>query len=92
MNNAKSTIIKRGTQISIYTLIQYFECTYILYYYILIIIGVFKCKITMYHTEMAAINYFCIRFFNFTIFYAIYSTVYSYVHEYLLDAGKYFIL
>ena len=30
MNNAKSTIFKRGIQISIYTLIQYFEYTYYL--------------------------------------------------------------
>ena len=30
MNNAKSTIFKKGIQISNYTLIWYFECTYYL--------------------------------------------------------------
>ena len=47
MNNIKSTIFKRGTQISIYTLVQYFECAYyITLLYVCYNRGMFKCEIT----------------------------------------------
>ena len=54
MNNAKSSIFKRGTHISIYTLVQYFKCTY----YLILLYAccnkrVFKCK-TTFHPYLSA--------------------------------------
>ena len=62
MNKAKSTTFKKGTQISIYTLIRYFECTY----YVILLYAchnkrVFKCKITFSPYLSASLNHEVLR-------------------------------
>ena len=66
MNSVKGTIFKRGTQISIYTLVQYFEGTY----YIILLYAcyskrVFKCEITFSPYSSASLKHKVLRLKEF---------------------------
>ena len=57
MNNIKSTIFKRGTQISVYTLVWYFKCSY----YLILLYAcynkrVLKCEITFRPYSQASLK------------------------------------
>ena len=61
-NNAKSIIYKKEVQINIYTLIQYFKCTY----YIILLYAcynkrVFKCSITFSPYSFSTIKVWSLR-------------------------------
>ena len=62
MNNVKSTIFRRGTQIGICTLVQYFECTY----YIILLYACYnkrvsKCEITFSPYSLASLRHEILR-------------------------------